>query len=397
MEISDFCSKVDKPMVLMIDEVDSASNNQVFVDFLAQIRGYYLRKDQFKFFQSVILAGVCDIKNLRRKLRPEEEHRDNSPWNIAADFDIDMSFSIAQIEKMIKSYAVDYNISMNVKAIANEIWLYTNGYPYLVSRLCQYMHGLYLDENKDIWSVDGVRDAVNMLVKESNSLFDDLTKKLNDYPKLKEVLEGILFSGKSIPFNINTEIVSIGVMYGFLKEDKGQVAIANRIFEIWLYNLFIAENAIDSITYKIGEITKSQLAHDGRLDMEGILEKFVEHFTEVYGDNDIKFIEENGRKLFLLYIRPFINGTGNYYIEARTRNMGRTDLIIDYLGKRYVIELKIWRGEEYNTRGEKQLMGYLEDYKIKTGYMVSFNFNKNKQVGVKKIHFDKHTIIEAVC
>lgn len=58
---------------------------------------------------------------------------------------------------------------------------------------------------------------------------------------------------------------------------------------------------------------------------------------------------ENGRKLFLLYIRPLINGIGNYYIEARTRSMGRTDLIIDYLGKQYVIEMKIWHGNEYNT------------------------------------------------
>ena len=40
-----------------------------------------------------ILVGVCDIKNLKRKLRPDEEHKDNSPWNIAADFDIDMSFT----------------------------------------------------------------------------------------------------------------------------------------------------------------------------------------------------------------------------------------------------------------------------------------------------------------
>ncbi len=34
---------------------------------------------------------------------------------------------------------------------------------------------------------------------------------------------------------------------------------------------------------------------------------------------DEKFIEENGRKFFLLYLKPVINGVGNYYIEARTR------------------------------------------------------------------------------
>jgi hypothetical protein len=29
----------------MVEEVDSASNNQVFLDFLAQLRGYYIHRD----------------------------------------------------------------------------------------------------------------------------------------------------------------------------------------------------------------------------------------------------------------------------------------------------------------------------------------------------------------
>ena len=97
-----------------------------------------------------------------------------------------------------------------------------------------------------------------------------------------------------------------------------------------------------------------------------------------------------------MYIRPLINGSGNYYIEAQTRSMGRTDIIIDLQGKQYVIEMKIWHGEEYNTRGEEQLLGYLKDYKLKKGYLLSFNFNKKKEIGVKELHFKDATIIEAV-
>ena len=41
-----------------------------------------------------------------------------------------------------------------------------------------------------------------------------------------------------------------------------------------------------------------------------------------------------------------------------------------------MIEMKIWRGQEYNNRGEKQLAGYLDDYHVNKGYMVSFNFNR---------------------
>jgi hypothetical protein len=69
---------------------------------------------------------------------------------------------------------------------------------------------------------------------------------------------------------------------------------------------------------------------------------------------------------------------------------------VDYRGVRYVIEMKIWRGQEYNKRGEQQLAGYLDDFHIDTGYMLSFNFNKSKQIGIHEIDLDGRKIIEAV-
>ena len=396
-EVSAFCTAVPRKVILMIDEIDSATNNQVFLDFLAQLRGYYINRNKYPTFQSVILAGVCDIRNLKRKLRPDEEHKDNSPWNIAADFDIDMSFSPEQIARMLKDYESDHKTGMKEVAMAQEIYDYTSGYPYLVSRICQFLDQQYSrDSRKDAWTHAGILDAVNSLVRESNSLFEDMAKKVKDYQGLKDLLYDILFCGKSVPYNLGTELVSIGTMFGFLKEEQGQVAISNRIFEIWFYNLFIAEEAIKSKMYDAGERDKNQFVRSGMLDMDLILRRFVRHFTESFGDSTDSFIEENGRKLFLLYIRPLINGTGNYYIESRTRSMGRTDLIIDYLGVQYIIEMKIWHGEEYNSRGEKQLIGYLKDYGLKKGYMLSFNFNKNKTPGVQELHFKEYTIIEAV-
>ena len=395
--LSALCGDLPEDVVLMIDEVDSATNNQVFLDFLAQLRGYYINRSRFATFKSVILAGVCDIKNLKRKLSPDEEHKDNSPWNIAADFDIDMSFSPVQIREMLESYEDDHKTGMDIENIAQEIYAYTSGYPYLVSRLCQLLDNQVTSgSDKGAWSRNELLGAVRNLVKESNSLFDDMAKKVKDYSELKTLLYDILFCGRSIPYNLGTELVSIGTMFGFLKDDAGQVAISNRIYEIWFYNLFIAEEAINSDTYQAGQKNKNQFVDENELNLELVLKKFVQHFTDSFSGSTDKFVEDNGRKLFLLYIRPLINGSGNYYIEARTRSMGRTDLIIDFQGKQYIVEMKIWHGEEYNARGEEQLLGYLKDYNLKKGYMLSFNFNKKKEVGVKELHFKDATIVEAV-
>ncbi len=76
----------------MIDEVDQAGNQKLFLTFLGMLRRKYLARKSEPTFQSVILAGVCDIKNLKLKIRPEVEHQYNSPWNIASDFMVNMSF-----------------------------------------------------------------------------------------------------------------------------------------------------------------------------------------------------------------------------------------------------------------------------------------------------------------
>ena len=90
-------------------------------------------------FHSVILAGVYDIKNLKLKLRPESEHQYNSPWNIAVNFDADLEFHAKDIAGMLTEYEKDHITGMDICAMAKELYDYTSGYPFLVSRLCQIM------------------------------------------------------------------------------------------------------------------------------------------------------------------------------------------------------------------------------------------------------------------
>lgn len=400
-QISKLCQKASKPVVMIIDEVDSAANNQVFLDFLALLRRYYIDRKNQSVFYSVILAGVYDIKNLKLKLRSDTEHRYNSPWNIAADFDIEMSFTSEQIASMLREYEADHCTGMNIEIIANEIYQYTSGYPYLVSVICKFLDEkipgqMGFDHCMNVWTKEGVSEAVKLLLKKNIPLFDSMAKQLDRYKDLSKIIEEILYQGKQISFSPMEEAVNLGIMFGFMKEENGYVAVANRIFEMALLNLFIAKEAVRSESFRYGQRDKSQFIENGRLNMELVMEKFVEHFEELYGDNDEKFVEEYGRKFFLLYLKPIINGTGNYYLESQTRDAKRTDVIVDYLGEQFIIELKIWHGNEYNERGREQLTNYLDYYHLNQGYMLSFNFNKKKQTGVKKLRLENRIIVEAV-
>ena len=213
---------------------------------------------------------------------------------------------------------------------------------------------------------------------------------------MKQMLKAILFLGKRISYNPDIPSVNMATMFGYVTNSEGSVHIANRIFEMRLYNLFLSEEELSNAIYDKAQGNKSQFIRNGRLNMDLVVEKFVAYFHEIYGEKNEKFLEEHGRKFFLLYLKPIINGTGNYYVEAQTRDARRTDVIVDYCGEQFIIELKIWRGNEYNERGERQLADYLDFYHKDKGYMISFNFNKNKITGVRQIKAGNKTLIEAV-
>ena len=135
--------------------------------------------------------------------------------------------------------------------------------------------------------------------------------------------------------------------------------------------------------------------------MQDILEKNMDKIKKINKRKKVsQFVNKNSKinakKYFLLYLKPIINGTGNCYIESRTRELRRTDIIVDYNNEQYIIEMKIWNGSEYNRCVEKQLAGYFDDYNKNKGYMISFNFTRNKQVGVSEIVVEDKVIVEAV-
>lgn len=395
--LSKLCKISPKPIVVMIDEVDSAANNEVFIDFLAQLRRYYLKRRKESTFHSVILAGVYYLKNLKLRIRPEEERQYNSPWNIAASFDIDMDFSAAQIAGMLFEYETDHKTGMNVEGIAEEIYQYTSGYPYLVSAICKFIDGKMVSESGSaVWTKEGILRAVKYILNENSPLFGSMIRHINEYPVMRRMLYDILFCGETVSYNPDNQVIELAKMFGYIREQEGRIQVANRIFETRLYDYYLSEEELTNALGSFSTQDKSQFMKDNRLDMKRVLSKFVEHFTDIYGDNDEKFIEDYGRKFFLLYLKPIINGTGNYYIEAQTRNAGRTDVIVDYLGEQFIVELKIWHGNEYHKRGEQQLTEYLDYYHQDKGYLLSFNFNKKKEVGVKEIRIGNKTIVEAV-
>jgi hypothetical protein len=382
-----------KKVVLIIDETDKTSNNLVFLRFIGMLRDkYLLRGKSGATFQSVILCGVYDIKNLKLKIiqsgayqLQDGEKRINSPWNIATDFDVDMSFNETEIASMLAEYENDHKTGMDIEAMSKEIRVYTNGYPYLVSRLCQK-----IDEKLDKdWTLVGLQKSIRLILIEQSTLFDDLFKNVKSNSELRDLLYSILINGRSFSFNSDNSGMELGLLFGILAQKNEKIAIHNRIFEIRITNYFATEKEISDSKLMM-RTSISSVVSENKLDMALLIEKFAKHYHEIYHHRDIDFLERECRLLFITYLRPFINGVGFYHLESETRDGERTDVIVDYNSEQFIVELKLWYGEASHKKALEQIAGYLDSKNKDVGYLLTFDFRKENNTGKPQAKWVEH-------
>jgi hypothetical protein len=202
----------------LIDEIDKSSNNQLFLSLLGVLRNKYLERWEVPTFHSVILTGVHDVKNLKLKLRPDEERKYNSPWNNAADFEVDMNFSALEIRPMLEDFAQDSQIQIEITEVAERIFFYTSGYPFLVSKLCKIVAEKILPtQSTQHWSAKEVDQAAHLLVRESSNVnFDELIKNIRNNPELYQLIERMLIEGADFSFAPHADAINLGRCTVFL-------------------------------------------------------------------------------------------------------------------------------------------------------------------------------------
>lgn len=114
--------------------------------------------------------------------------------------------------------------------------------------------------------------------------------------------ENITFTGRNIAYNPDETSIDMAQMFGFIKNQNGNVVIANRIFETRLYNYYLTEAKMQQTEiYKAALQDKSQFIVNGYLDMERILERFVVHFHDIYGNLMKNFWKSRGGSSFTIF------------------------------------------------------------------------------------------------
>jgi len=356
----------EKKIVLVIDEFDGIAQDALR-GFLHSLRYIYLSEEKCL---TVGIVGVRSVTQLGYD-------RSISPFNIQDEFHLP-NFTEAQIAELYQQYTNEVGQLFEPEVISS-VYEKTVGQPYLVNRLAQILTaelGILKDENI---RQEHFEEALARLLKERNVHFQHIITNIKRRPLFEKILMRIVFDDKGVPFNLSNDDISELVTYGVVGEGKeGYCVIENPIYQKIIFNAFspLFNNVEEEYFSEKVRGFSDFLTASGKIDMQALIENFCDFIKRAgfrileVPDTPQEFV---GQYLLRGYLDTFVRQIkASIHLEVPT-GRGRMDLIIFYKGQKYIVETKLWSGEEAYQRGKKQLTDYLKLEQTEKGYYVVFD------------------------
>lgn len=125
-------------------------------------------------------------------------------------------------------------------------------------------------------------------------------KQTTDHKELDDLIRAMLLRGDMVDYNQDNTIYNLGIMYGIYSSENGKLIIANRIFETILYNHYLSTEKMFGYLLNEAYDLKNQFLRRKCLNLDLVMRKFQLYFSEIYNGRNDKFLEENGREIFLI-------------------------------------------------------------------------------------------------
>ena len=356
-------------VILVIDEFDGIPQ-VALSDFLHTLRHIYI-SGKPRCPHSVGIIGVKSIAQLNYD-------RSISPFNIQDEFHLP-SFTLEQVHELLGQYTDEVGQVFIPKVVAS-IHKQTAGQPVLVNRFAQI-----LTEELDIPKSEPITmahfsEAHTQLLHDRNTNIEHLTTNIRRNPRFASVLMRIMERDEGVDFNMDDDIINELATYGVIKKSTdGMCEILNPIYLYRILRTFkpIVNGLEDQYVPGGGpEGFLNYITPTGYIEMGSLLDNFRDFIARA----GFKILqvpdtpqESVGRHLLLAYLDQFVKVIGGFmHIEVQT-GRGRMDIIITYNQQKYIIETKIWRGDNRYQAGKKQLAAYIRYESLTEGYYIVFD------------------------
>lgn len=387
--LTKWCRRTEKPLVLILDEIDSLVGDTL-ISVLRQLRSGYDKRPA-SFPQTVILCGVRDIRDYRiHSSRGKDVITGGSCFNIKAeslrlgDFNKEEIFSLLELHEKETGQIME-------KAAGEKIWELTNGQPWLVNALAYdscFRNKEGRDRGRPI-TCEMIEQSKENLINRRETHLHQLADKLRE-ERVRRVIGPMLSTGVE-RFSYTEPDIQYLIDLGLINRSRtGELSIANPIYmEIIPRELTWAEQS------DIHEHTAWYVNSAGFLDMDRLLAKFQEFFREhsEHWMERFQYKEAGPQLLLQAFLQRIVNSGGRVEREYGLGRM-RTDLLVIWdcrktvdssqrtdegkgQGERQkvVIELKILYKslEKTIVEGLKQTAAYMDRCNAGEGHLVIFD------------------------
>ena len=360
-----------RPLVLLIDEIDSLIGDSL-LSVLRQLRsGYDMRPRSFP--HSIVLCGVRNVRDYRIHSASEGKTiAGGSAFNISAAALRLGDFDRAETEALLGQHTAETGQEFEPAAI-ERIYTQTAGQPWLVNALCAeacFENPQGRDRSRPI-SEDAILAAQEVLIQGRVVHLDQLADKLQE-ERVRSVIEPLL-SGADRPNFAPDD-------YDYVR-DLGLIAPGD---DIRIANPIYAEVIPRELTFATQKGLRQQTAWyvnaAGGLESGKLLEAFQQFFRE-HAESWLELFayKEAGPQLLLqAFLQRVLNGGGRI---VREYGLGRqrVDLLLMWPRppgeQRIVIECKVRRGrlDKMLEKGLPQTAGYMDRCGADAGHLVIFD------------------------
>jgi len=388
--LSNWCEHLDKPLILLIDEIDALIGDSL-VSVLRQLRGGYDKRPE-QFPQSVVLCGVRDVRDYRIRIKEKEIITGGSAFNIKAESLRLGNFTRAEVEQLLLQHTQTTGQEFE-KSCFDLLWEYTGGQPWLVNAIAyEVTSKTKVDEGVAITiTTDMIARAKEELICRRDTHIDQLADKLGE-ERVRRIMIPILNSEDNPEDAMNVDDSQYLLDLGLIIEEEGVFRIANAIYR---------EVIPRELTWYTQRTMNQKIAWyqnpDGSIDMLKLLTGFQDFFRKhsEHWMERFSYKEAGPQLLLQAFLQRIINGDGQVEREYGL-GMKRTDLYLRFPFTKgvqeAVIELKIVHGtrEETIASGLKQTAMYMDKCGTENGYLVLFDKRKTATWD-ERIFFNTHS------
>lgn len=353
-------------LVMVIDEFE-----EIPLDVLSEVlhifRDIYQYKQHYTL-QSLILVGVSTLAELVVSSA--------SPFNIVDQLQIPY-FTFAEVQGLIQQYVSESGQPF-AEAVIKAIYENAQGQPGLVNALCQYLVTVVAtDRHRPVTMDDFYPTLKHFLTERFDKNILNVIHKAREKPAF---MFKLLFGETAIPFSVNDPDIAYLYANGIIDNVDGYVQILVPLYSKALLTAFRPLLNGETKEYVSAyDNFREYLSADG-LNLHAILTRYREYVQRRgFRAFDTEHLKEGAWHYSLDgFINFFIQQLGGDTLVEVPSGRGRTDILILYQGKKYIIETKIFLTQTQVEHGKQQLADYVNSEGIREGFYVVFT-QKHKE------------------